>query len=96
MIARIKAYGWQALALVLGALLLWQTLQRHAAQIDAANTRTATATTLRTIADLTAKTARAVRDREIQWAQAQEKSAHETQTQITAARGDADDARRAG
>lgn len=75
---KLKAYGWQALALVLGALLLWQTLQRHAAQLDAANTRATTAETLRTIADLTAKAAQAVRERETQWAQAQEKSAHET------------------
>ena len=96
MLARIKAYGWQALALVLGTLLLWQTLQRHAAQLDAANTRTATATTLRNIADLTAKAARAVRERETQWAQAQEENAHEAKTQLTAARADADDARRAG
>lgn len=93
---KLKAYGWQALAVVLGALLLWQTLQRHAAQLDAANTRTATAETLRNIADLTAKAAKAVRDRETQWTQAQEKSAHETKTQLTAARVDADDARRAG
>ena len=93
---KLKPYGWQALALVLGALLLWQTLQRHAAQIDAADTRAATANTLRTIADLTAKAAQAVRDRETQWAKAQEKSADETKTQLTAARADAADARLAG
>lgn len=100
---KLKAYGWQALALVLVAGLLWQTLRVHAAQLDAATARTAHAKaltthaeTLRTIADLTAAAALAVRAQENQWAKAQEENARETANQITAARADADDARRAG
>lgn len=96
MIGQIKAYAWQLLAVLLAGLVLAQTLRLHAAQLDAADARAATAQTLRTIADLTAKAAQAVRDRETQWTQAQEENAHETQTQLTAARADADDARRAG
>lgn len=92
----IKAYAWQLLALAFAGLLVSQTVRLHTAQLDAANARTATAGTLRTIADLTAKAAQAVRDRETQWAKAQEDSARETQTQITAARADAVDARLAG
>lgn len=92
----LKAHAWQLLAVLLAAALLWQALRLHTAQLDAATTRTATAETLRNIADLTAKAAQAVRERETQWAQAQEKNAHETKSQITAARADADDARRAG
>jgi len=93
---KLKAYGWQLLAVTLAAGLAAQTLRLHTAQLGAATARTATAETLRNIADLTAKAAQAVRDRETQWAQAQEKNAYETQSQITAARADADDARRAG
>ena len=95
-VEKLKAYGWQALALALAVGLAAQTLRLHTAQLDAATTRTTTAETLRNIADLTSKAALAVRDRETQWAQAQEKNAHETKSQITAARADADDARRAG
>ena len=92
----IKAYAWQLLALAFAGLLVSQTVRLHTAQLDAANARTATAGTLRTIADLTAKAAQAVRTQETQWAQAQEKNARETATQLTAARVDADGARRAG
>ncbi len=100
---KLKAYGWQLLALVLAAGLLWQTLRLHAAQLDAAAARTAHAKdlmshakTLRTIADLTAAAVQAVRAQENQWAKAQEENARETANQIIAARADADDARRAG
>ena len=96
MLTQIKAYAWQLLAALFAGLVLTQTLRLHAAQIDAANTRAATANTLRTIVDLTAKATQAVRARETQWAQAQEENAHEAKTQLTAARADADDARRAG
>lgn len=87
---------WRPLAAVAVVLLLLQTLRLHAAQLDAANTRTTHASTLRIIADLTTKAAQAVRDRETQWAKAQEKNARETATQLNIARADADDARRAG
>lgn len=40
----IKAYAWQFTALGLAGLVLWQTLQLHAAELDAANTRTTLAT----------------------------------------------------
>lgn len=100
---KLKAYGWQLLALALVAGLLWQTLRLHVAQLDVAAARTAHAKaltthaeTLRTIADLTTAAAQAVRTQETHWAQAQEKNARETATQLTAARADAADARRAG
>lgn len=37
MLAQIKAHVWQIAALSLGSLLLWQTLQRHAAELRAAD-----------------------------------------------------------
>ncbi|WP_047472559.1 DUF2514 family protein [Delftia sp. ZNC0008] len=36
---KLKAYGWQALALVLAALLAWQTMARLGAERDAAQAR---------------------------------------------------------
>ncbi|MEQ6309854.1 DUF2514 family protein [Delftia sp. WSY_9] len=39
MIAGLKAYAWQALALLLAALLAWQALGRLAAERDAAQAR---------------------------------------------------------
>ena len=36
MIARIKAYGWQLLALALAGMLLWQTLRLAGAEVAAA------------------------------------------------------------
>jgi len=100
---KLKAYGWQLLALALTAGLLGQTLRLHATQLDAAAARTAHATalmahaeTLRSIADLTAAAALAVRAQENQWVKSQEENARETANQILAARADADDARRAG
>ncbi|KFJ09309.1 hypothetical protein DR66_2057 [Delftia acidovorans] len=39
MIAGLKAYAWQSLALVLAALLAWQALGRLAAERDAAQAR---------------------------------------------------------
>lgn len=39
MIAGLKAYAWQALALLLAALLAWQSIGRLAAERDAAQTR---------------------------------------------------------
>lgn len=92
----IKARAWQLMALALAGALLWQTLRLHAAQLDAATTRTAHAETLRTIADLAEKAVQAVRIQETQWAKAQEKNARETATQLTTARADADVARLAG
>ncbi|MBS7777712.1 hypothetical protein [Acidovorax sp. CCYZU-2555] len=44
MIARIKAYGWQSLALVLSGLLLWQTLRLAGAEVAAAKAQQALAT----------------------------------------------------
>lgn len=38
MIGALKAHAWQLAALGLAGLLLWQTLQRHVAELDAANT----------------------------------------------------------
>lgn len=52
--AQLKAYGWMAVAIALGAVAGMQTLRLHTAQLDAAQTRTAHADTLRKIADLTA------------------------------------------
>lgn len=43
MIARIKAYGWQALALGLAGLLLWQTLRLAGAEASEARAREALA-----------------------------------------------------
>lgn len=43
MIARIKAYGWQALALGLAGLLLWQTLRLAGAEVSEARAREALA-----------------------------------------------------
>lgn len=51
---KLKTYGWMAAAIALGAVAGMQTLRLHAAQLDAAQTRTAHADTLRKIADLTA------------------------------------------
>jgi hypothetical protein len=51
---KLKAYGWMAAAIALGAVAGMQTLRLHTAQLDAAQTRTAHADTLRKIADLTA------------------------------------------
>ncbi|RYF55674.1 MAG: DUF2514 family protein [Comamonadaceae bacterium] len=42
--ATLKAYAWQVAALALACLLLWQTLQRQTAELDAADTRTTLAT----------------------------------------------------
>ena len=92
---KLKAYGAIALAVILGALLLTQTMRLNTAQLDAATTRTAQADTLRTIADLTAKAERAVRDEETQRAQKLEAIANDTQKQIDAARVDAAAAARA-
>ncbi|EPD40841.1 MULTISPECIES: DUF2514 family protein [Delftia] len=39
MMARLQAYAWQALALVLAALLAWQTLARLGGERDAAQAR---------------------------------------------------------
>lgn len=39
MIAGLKAYAWQVLALVLAALLAWQTVERLEAERDAARAR---------------------------------------------------------
>ena len=86
---KLKAYGWMAAAIALGAVAGMQTLRLHAAQLDAAQTRTAHADTLRKIADLTAAAERAVRAEETQRAQALEKIADDTQKQIDAARVDA-------
>lgn len=36
--AAVKGHAWQMVALGLAGLLLWQTLHRHAAELDAANT----------------------------------------------------------
>ena len=41
MIAPLKAYAWQFAALGLAAALLWQTQQRHGAELDAATATTA-------------------------------------------------------
>jgi hypothetical protein len=92
---KLKGYGWMAAALVLGGLLVAQTVRLHAAQLDAANTRTKNAQTLQHIADLTAKALRAVRAQEARWAADQERNARETATQIAAANADAASARRA-
>lgn len=92
---KLKAYGAIATALVLGGLLVVQTMRLHTAQLDAANTRTKNAQTLQHIADLTAKALVAVRAREAQWAADQERNARETATQIAAANADAASARRA-
>ncbi|RYF02234.1 MAG: DUF2514 family protein [Comamonadaceae bacterium] len=35
--ATVKAYAWQLVALALACVLLWQTLQRHAAELDASH-----------------------------------------------------------
>lgn len=48
MIARIKAYGWQALALVLGALLLWQTLRLASVEVAEAKAQQALSTHIAT------------------------------------------------
>ena len=86
---KLKAYGWMAAAIALGVLLGVQTLRLHAAQLDAAQTRTSHADTLRTIADLTTKAVEAVRAEETQRAQKLEAIANDTQKQIDAARVDA-------
>lgn len=44
MIARIKAYGWQALALVLAGALLWQTLRLASAEVAEAKAQQALST----------------------------------------------------
>ena len=92
---KLKAYGWMAAAITAGVLLGVQTLRLNTAQLDAATTRTKQADTLRTIADLTAKAERAVRDEETQRAQKLEAIANDTQKQIDAARVDAAAAARA-
>ena len=58
---KLKAYGWMAAALALGALLLAQTVRLHAAQLQVERTKTTLATTkqghaekLQNISDLTA------------------------------------------
>ena len=86
---KLKAYGWMAAAIALGAVAGMQTLRLHTAQLDAAQTRTAHADTLRKIADLTAAAERAVRAEETQRAQKLEAIANDTQKQIDAARVDA-------
>ena len=86
---KLKAYGWMAAAIAAGALLGVQTLRLHAAQLDATQTRTAHADTLRKIADLTTKAVEAVRSEETQRAQKLEAIANDTQKQIDAARVDA-------
>ena len=79
---KLKAYGWMAAAIAVGVFAGVQTLRLHTAQLDAAQTRTAHADTLRKIADLTAAAERAVRAEETQRAQALEKIADDTQKQI--------------
>ena len=91
---KLKTYGWMASAIALGAVAGMQTLRLHTAQLDAAQTRTAHADTLRKIADLTAAAERAVRAEETQRAQKLEAIANDTQKQIDAARIDADAAAR--
>lgn len=93
---KIKAWGAIAAAVVLGVLLMVQTVRLHNTQLDAASARVENAQTLQHIADLTVKAARAVRAMEAQWAKAQEENARDTAIQLTAARADADSARRAG
>lgn len=95
LLAQLKAYGAMAAALVLGGLLAVQTVRLQTAQLDAANTRTKNAQTLQHIADLTAKALVAVRAREAEWADAQERNARETATKLEAASADAASARRA-
>lgn len=86
MFDRLKSYGWTAVAIAATTLLAAQTWRLHSAQLDMATTRATHADTLRTIAGLSAKALSAVLARETQWAQAQEKNAHETEVQLSAAR----------
>lgn len=87
---KLKAYGWMAAAIALGAVAGMQTLRLHAAQLDAAQTRTAHADTLRKIADLTAAAYQAAQRQSNLWAAAQESNANETLEKLARAGADRD------
>ena len=77
MIARLKAYGWQLLALALAGLLLWQTLRLAAAEVAEAQAQETLAQNIATQAQTAQAETIKKADALIAHAEAQQENTHD-------------------